>query len=243
MHTAHTLGCSVLWFVLNNIINKPRGYFAGTILKERYLLNQFVKHICSEGGTALITVSMTKDTNLWQRTFLKTAALFVVQRFLLWMTKFWLQVAADITIWWLKHLSWSSRLHNLPFVIFIIKSLFHPYCICLMLGSIMPHAMPALMLTILSATSVRNQPASGAPYLVFYLITLHKHPIDRLWGQYMEYFVSCVVAFYRISVVCVIWPQIGRFMGPTWGPPGSCRHVKLGFKECCFKSLLTIYIA
>ena len=29
------------------------------------------------------------------------------------------------------------------------------------------------------------------------------------------------VSWYLIQ--CPIWPQITKFMGPTWGPPGSCR--------------------
>ena len=49
-------------------------------------------------------------------------------------------------------------------------------------------------------------------YFIFISVsTIGKHGCVMKWSQFPHY-----------------WPQIAKFMGPTWGPPGSCRSAPDG---------------
>ena len=48
-------------------------------------------------------------------------------------------------------------------------------------------------------------------------------PIDRIYWHVILKWNAVTKSNGRKSVLCWQYTQIAKFMGPTWGPPGSCR--------------------
>ena len=67
----------------------------------------------------------------------------------------------------------------------------------------------------------------GAPITlsIYSKILAKKHPLDELWGVNCEINVRFILYVSPCTAVfnTTILTQIAKFMGPTWGPPGSCR--------------------
>ena len=53
-------------------------------------------------------------------------------------------------------------------------------------------------------------------------IELHMIVIDSLLDL-LQWPMNEVSVWWKLANLFFLWSQVAKFMGPTWGPPGSCR--------------------